>query len=77
MMLMFCTKRGANVSRWYDYPESVEGFIDTKGAFLQKDVVFCFVQNEHVWIYEDNDLYEVPALPDWVPDFNYDEFDFY
>ena len=46
MMMMFCTKKGDNVSRWFDYPQTVEEFVDTKGDYLQKDCVWCFVENE-------------------------------
>lgn len=75
-MMRFCTKKGDRVSRWYDYPLTVEDFIDMHGSYIQKGVICCFVDDEHVWIYDDDGLYERPDLPFWVPDELYPEYDF-
>lgn len=74
-MMRFCTRKGDRVSRWYDYPRTVEDFIDMHGVYLQKDCVWCFVDDEHVWIFDNDGLYERPDLPDWVPDELYPEYD--
>lgn len=74
-MMRFCTRKGDRVSRWYDYPRTVEDFIDMHGEYIQKGVIWCFVDNEHVWIYDEDGLYERPGLPDWVPDEFYPEYD--
>lgn len=73
--MRFCVKKGDNVSRWYDYPRTVEDFIDRHGPYIQKGVIWCFVESEHVWIYDGECLYERPDLPDWVPDELYPEYD--
>lgn len=74
-MFRFCTRKGENVSPWYDYPRTIEEFIEMHGAYLATSGVWCLVDNEHVWIYDADGLYEVPELPEWVPDELYPEYD--
>lgn len=66
-MMTFCTFKDGNISLWYDYPETVEEFVDKRKDWLQKGVIMCFIENEHVWIYDSttDELYEMPFLPDW------------
>ena len=65
-MMTFCTLKNGVSSYWYEYPETVEEFVDKRKAWL-KDVIVCFIENEHVWIYDStvDELYEMPFLPDW------------
>ena len=74
-MMRLCVKKGASVSRWYDYPSPVEEFIDMHGSYIQKGVIWCFVDNEHVYIFDEDGLYERPDLPNWAPDEFYPEYD--
>lgn len=66
-MITFCVLKNGVTSPWYDYPETVEEFIDSKKGWFQKGIVMCLVENEHVWIYDNTteELYEMPFLPDW------------
>lgn len=74
-MIRVCFKDGEKVSYWFDlYWCSVEDFLD--GATFKSGTIWCFVENEHVWIYDEDGLYERPDLPDWVPDELYPEYDF-
>lgn len=68
-MMMFCSRRGSKVSDWFDYPESVAEFIEKRSPYMGRDVIWVFVENEHVWIFEDGDLWEAPDLPGWCPEF--------
>lgn len=74
-MMMFCTYYNGVASRWYDYPRTVEDFVDMHGPNRRKGAIWCFVENEHVWIVDDSGFYERPDLPEWVLDYNYPEYD--
>lgn len=75
MMMRFCYKDGDKVSDWYELVlTSVEDFVD--GAKIKPGTIWCFVENEHVYIFDEDGLYERPDLPYWVPDELYPEYDF-
>lgn len=73
--MRFCVKKGVTVSRWYDYPFTVEEFVEKFAEVFRGDSVWCFVENEHVWLYDVDGLYQCPEVPDWVLDFDYPEYD--
>lgn len=74
-MMRFCTKKGDVVSQWYDYPRPVDEFIEMHGSSIAKDCVWCFVDEEFVYIYDKSGLTKRHDLPNWAPEESYPEYD--